>query len=67
MPGGLKFRVLNRALEKTQSGRALVPMAEMFGYATGLRSATQGRGVFSIEFDHYAPVPESVARKLLNL
>lgn len=52
---------------KTQSGRALVPMAEMFGYATGLRSATQGRGVFSIEFDHYAPVPESVARKLLNL
>jgi elongation factor G len=46
--------------------RALVPLAEMFGYATELRSATQGRGVFSMEFDHYAPVSESVAQKVLN-
>ncbi len=46
--------------------RAEVPMAEMFGYATELRSGTQGRGVFTMEFDHYAPVSESVAQKVLN-
>jgi len=46
--------------------RALVPLAEMFGYATELRSATQGRGVFSMEFDHYAPVSDSVAHRILN-
>jgi elongation factor G len=50
----------------TQAARALVPLAEMFGYATSLRSATQGRGNFSMEFDHYAPVSESVAQKILN-
>jgi elongation factor G len=49
-----------------QSARATVPMAEMFGYATQLRSGTQGRGVFTMEFDHYAPVPSSVAEKILN-
>ncbi len=49
-----------------QAVHALVPLAEMFGYATSLRSATQGRGVFSMEFDHYAPVSESVAQKVLN-
>jgi elongation factor G len=49
-----------------QAVRALVPLAEMFGYMTQLRSATQGRGVFSMEFDHYAPVSESVAQKILN-
>jgi elongation factor G len=46
--------------------RALVPLAEMFGYATELRSGTQGRGVFSMEFDHYAPVSEAVGKKILN-
>lgn len=49
-----------------QAIRALVPLAEMFGYTTELRSATQGRGVYSMEFDHYAPVPESVKQKILN-
>lgn len=49
-----------------QAARALVPLAEMFGYATELRSATQGRGVFSMEFDHYAPVSEVVAREILR-
>jgi len=45
---------------------AMVPLAEMFGYATELRSATQGRGVFSMEFDHYAPVSENVAQEILK-
>ena len=49
-----------------QAAHAFVPMSEMFGYATEIRSATQGRGVFSMEFDHYAPVPKSVAEKVLN-
>jgi elongation factor G len=45
---------------------AMVPLAEMFGYATELRSASQGRGVFSMEFDHYAPVSENVAQEILK-
>ena len=43
-----------------QAVRADVPLADMFGYATDLRSATQGRGVFTQEFSHYAPAPEGV-------
>ena len=49
-----------------QAVRGMVPLAEMFGYATQLRSATQGRGVFSMEFDHYAPVSQSVAEEILK-
>ncbi len=49
-----------------QAINAIVPLGEMFGYATELRSTTQGRGVFTMEFDHYAPVPETVAREILN-
>jgi elongation factor G len=49
-----------------QAVHAMVPMAEMFGYATDLRSATQGRGVFTMEFDHYARVAENVARAILT-
>jgi elongation factor G len=37
----------------------------MFGYATDLRSATQGRAVYSMEFDHYAPVPNSMAEEMM--
>jgi elongation factor G len=48
-----------------QAVRAMVPLGEMFGYATELRSATQGRGVFSMEFDHYQPVTESVMREMV--
>jgi elongation factor G len=44
-----------------------VPLAEMFGYATELRSATKGRGVFTMEFDHYAPVSEAVMKKVVGL
>jgi len=50
-----------------QAISAEVPLAEMFGYATELRSATKGRGVFTMEFDHYAPVSEAVKKKLLGL
>ena len=48
-----------------QAVRAMVPLAEMFGFATYLRSSTQGRGVFTMEFDHYAQVAESVAREII--
>lgn len=50
----------------TQAIRAQVPIAEMFGYATDLRSLTQGRGVFTMEFDHYAQVAEQVTKELLK-
>ena len=43
-----------------------VPLSEMFGYATDLRSKTQGRGNHSMFFDHYDPVPRSVREKILN-
>ena len=43
---------------------AHVPLSEMFGYATNLRSRTQGRAVFSMEFDHYAEVPRNVQEKV---
>ena len=49
-----------------QAVRAMVPLGEMFGYATELRSATQGRGVFSMEFDHYAPVSQIAAQEILR-
>jgi len=49
-----------------QAVKAMVPLAEMFGYATDLRSATQGRGVFTMEFDHYARVAENVARTIIG-
>ena len=45
--------------------RADVPLATMFGYATDLRSATQGRAVYSMEFDFYAPVPNSLAEEMI--
>ena len=50
----------------TQGVRSTIPLAEMFGYATQLRSGTQGRGVFTMEFDHYAPVSDAVREKVLN-
>ncbi len=45
---------------------AFVPLAEMFGYATDLRSKTQGRGQYTMEPDHYAEVPKSVAEKVIS-
>ncbi len=49
-----------------QAVMAMVPLAEMFGYATDLRSASQGRGVFTMEFDHYARVAENIARAIVG-
>jgi elongation factor G len=49
-----------------QAVRATVPLAEMFGYATVLRSATQGRGVFTMEFNHYARVESKVAEGIVR-
>jgi elongation factor G len=49
----------------TQGVRAMVPLAEMFGYATELRSATKGRGAFTMEFDHYSKVSQELSKKLV--
>jgi elongation factor G len=46
--------------------RATVPLSEMFGYATTLRSITQGRAVFTMEFSHYEEAPKSIAEKILD-
>ena len=45
---------------------AMVPLSEMFGYATDLRSRTQGRGNYTMQFDHYSEVPKSVAEKIIG-
>ena len=52
------------ALNGAQVIRSFVPISEMFGYATTLRSRTQGRGVYSMTFDHYEEVPKSVQEKV---
>jgi elongation factor G len=44
---------------------AFVPLSNMFGYTTDLRSMTQGRAMSSMEFDHYAPLPESLAQEMV--
>ncbi|WP_102349405.1 elongation factor G [Bacillus sp. Marseille-P3661] len=46
--------------------RAMVPLSEMFGYATALRSNTQGRGTYSMHFDHYEEVPKSIAEEIIK-
>jgi len=46
--------------------RAMVPLAEMFGYVNNLRSRTQGRGVFTMEFDHYEEVPKNIADEIIK-
>jgi elongation factor G len=49
-----------------QSIKAMVPLSEMFGYATDLRSMTQGRATFTMQFDHYEEVPQSIATELVD-
>ena len=46
--------------------KAIVPLGEMFGYATDLRSRTQGRGVYTMQFSHYEEVPKSIAEKVIK-
>ena len=46
--------------------KGMIPLAEMFGYATALRSATQGRGTFSMTFDHYEDVPKSISEEIIK-
>ncbi|MEJ9150026.1 elongation factor G [Bacillus smithii] len=46
--------------------KAFVPLAEMFGYATSLRSNTQGRGTYTMHFDHYEEVPKSIAEEIIK-
>ncbi len=55
------------AREKTQIVEALVPLAEMFGYATDLRSITQGRATYTMQFSHYEPTPNSVSDEILKV
>jgi elongation factor G len=50
---------------KAQVVRGFVPLSEMFGYATDLRSNTQGRGVHSMQFDHYEEVPKNIAEGII--
>ncbi|CAH0347508.1 elongation factor G [Bacillus sp. CECT 9360] len=50
----------------TQMVKAMVPLSEMFGYATSLRSNTQGRGTFSMHFDHYEEVPKSISEEIVK-
>ena len=58
--GGMELR------SGSQVVRALCPLGEMFGYATDLRSRTQGRGTFTMQFSHYEEVPASIADKVLG-
>ena len=46
--------------------RGFVPLSEMFGYATDLRSRTQGRGIYTMQFDHFEKLPESLAEKIIK-
>lgn len=46
--------------------KAMIPLSEMFGYVTDLRSFTQGRGNYSMKFDHYSEVPKSIAEKIMK-
>ena len=50
----------------SQAIKGVVPLAEMFGYATSLRSKTQGRGIYTMQFSHYEPVPKSISEEIME-
>jgi elongation factor G len=52
--------------DKTRVINALIPMSELFGYSTQLRSMTQGRGMFNMEFAHYEVVPQNIAQEIIG-
>ena len=54
------------AVDNTQIIRGFVPLSEMFGYATDLRSRTQGRGVYTMQSDHFEEVPKSIAEEIIT-
>ena len=60
--GQIEAQETNQGLSKVS---VKVPLAEMFGYATDIRSKTQGRGIFSMEFSHYEEVPRNVAEAII--
>jgi elongation factor G len=62
-------RGLLQGSDETPSGKvinALVPLGEMFGYATAMRSMSQGRATFTMEFDHYAEAPNSITEQIIK-
>jgi elongation factor G len=62
-------RGIVQGMEDVPAGKAVraeVPLGEMFGYATDMRSATQGRATFSMEFAKYAEVPDSIAEMVIS-
>ena len=66
--GGLNSRRGRIEGMETENGesriKGFVPLSEMFGYATGLRSSTQGRGTFTMTFDHYEEVPKAISQQI---
>jgi elongation factor G len=63
-------RGIIQGMEDIPAGKVInasVPLAEMFGYATDLRSASQGRATYSMEFENYAPAPSSVTEAIMNI
>ena len=52
--------------DSTQVISALIPLANMFGYISDLRSMTQGRGIYSMEFDHYQEVPKNIQDEIVK-
>jgi elongation factor G len=62
-------RGLLQGSDDTPSGKvinAMVPLGEMFGYATAMRSMSQGRATFTMEFDHYAEAPTNIAEAVMK-
>jgi elongation factor G len=57
---------MERRTDGIQSINVSAPLAEMFGYATALRSMSQGRGTFTMEFDHYAPVSKEISDMIIR-
>ena len=65
-----KRRGLVQGMEEARSGarvvKAMVPLSEMFGYVTALRTITSGRATSSMEYDHHSPVSNSLAKEILE-
>lgn len=61
-----EIRSMTPRLGNVQAIRAFIPLARMFGYATDVRSASQGRGTFTMEFDHYDQVPPDTLERILS-